>query len=302
VAHHLDDVAKKLVLFLEKILPTLFDDWWTKAVVSVLSFAQKNRLDQRSISTLDGLDLACLLRILDQNWYQISNALNLSPESRHFVKEMVTVRNRWAHAQASGFNADDIYRDLDTIQRFAILIGIDDDKIQAIQKLKKSILTRAHVIKSDKSNLEQRNASVSAKNAEIDRHVITPTASDATPSISSNTNNLKKSDAKKLCVANGLNVSGDFTLASKNKAVDIFWANPKIELLLCDWWILLNDFKKRELYVFYVPAHSILANEMKVRGDKHNQIDLRIYYNDKSFEDSRSKIEFAKWLVKTISY
>lgn len=141
VSHLLDDTSKKLALFLEKVLPTLFDDWWTKAVVNVLSFAQKNRLEQRGISTLDGLDLSGLLRVLDQNWYQISNKLNLTSESRHFVKEMITIRNRWAHAQASGFSDEDIYRDLDTIQRFAVVIGADDSLIQALHSIKKAIIT-----------------------------------------------------------------------------------------------------------------------------------------------------------------
>jgi ATP-dependent helicase HepA len=140
VAKHLSSVAGQLAIFLEKVLPTLFDDWWNKAVVNVMSFQQKKRLEQRAVTTLSGLDLAGLLRVLDQNWYQISSSLDLTSEARHFVKEMQTVRNRWAHADSEGFSVDDIYRDIDTMQRFAVVIGSDEKFIKDLQETKLDLL------------------------------------------------------------------------------------------------------------------------------------------------------------------
>lgn len=140
VAKHLNDIAGQLVIFLERVLPSLFEDWWNKAVIITLSFQQKRRVEQDHITSLSGLDLAGLLRVLDQNWYQISNSLNLTSEDRHFVKEMQTIRNHWAHMDTNGFPVDDIYRDLDTIQRFAIVIGADDALIQDVRKTKVSLL------------------------------------------------------------------------------------------------------------------------------------------------------------------
>ncbi|MCD6388784.1 MAG: DEAD/DEAH box helicase family protein [Desulfobulbaceae bacterium] len=136
----LSDIAEQLAAFLEKVLPSLYDEWWEKTVVNNLSFQQKRRLEQHNITTLGGLDLAGLLRVLDQNWYQISNSLDLTSEDRHFVKEMQTIRNRWAHANTEGFPVDDIYRDLDTLQRFAVVIGADDKLIQELRETKKAIL------------------------------------------------------------------------------------------------------------------------------------------------------------------
>ena len=136
----LGEVAKYLVLFLERELPSLFEDWWNKAVVNILSFQQKRRLEQRNITSLGGLDLAALLRVLDQNWHQISNKLGLTSESRHFVKEMLTIRNRWAHATTEGFPLDDVYRDLDTLQRFAAVIKANETLIQEIKSSKSMIL------------------------------------------------------------------------------------------------------------------------------------------------------------------
>jgi len=130
----------QLSTFLKKILPSLFEDWWKQAVVNNLSFQQQRKIEQRNLDSLESLDIAALLRVLDQNWYQISNKLHLSLESRHFVKEMQTVRNRWAHAGTEGFPADDVYRDLDTLQRFAAVIDADENLIREIQATKTSLL------------------------------------------------------------------------------------------------------------------------------------------------------------------
>jgi hypothetical protein len=70
----LSEVAKYLALFLERELPPLFEDWWNQAVVNNLSFQQRRRMEQRGIASLGALDLAALLRVLDQNWYQISTS------------------------------------------------------------------------------------------------------------------------------------------------------------------------------------------------------------------------------------
>src|SRR3990167_2496697 len=105
--HNLNKLLQKatvcLAAYLERLLPSLFDDWWNKAVVNNLSFQQRRRLEQRKLDFLVSLDLAALLRVLDQNWYQISTKLNLTSKPRHFVKEMQAVRNRWAHAGTEGF-------------------------------------------------------------------------------------------------------------------------------------------------------------------------------------------------------
>ena len=116
-------------------------------------------------------------------------------------------------------------------------------------------------------------------------------------------NKITKNDAKKLCEKNGFNLIGEkITFASKNKSANIYWANPSIDSLSENWWILLNDFNRRELHVFSIPAHSISEHKVMIRNDK-NLIDLQIKYDDnKSFEDNRSGITLKKWFVKTITY
>lgn len=138
----LSEVARQLAIFLEKELPSLFEDWWKQAVLNSLSFQQRRRMEQRGSGALGALDLAALLRVLDHNWYQISNKLGLASEVRHFVKEMQTIRNRWAHATTEGFPLDDVYRDLDTMQRFATVIGVGDALVQEVRSTKTALLAK----------------------------------------------------------------------------------------------------------------------------------------------------------------
>ena len=145
--------------YLESVLPSFFNDWWSEAVVNNLSFQQRRRVEQRRIESLASLDLAALLRVLDQNWYQISMKLDLTSEARHFVKEMQTVRNRWAHAGSEGFPVEDVYRDIDTLQRFATVINADDTFIQEIRAAKTSLLAKEMISTPQDQTKEEQPAS-----------------------------------------------------------------------------------------------------------------------------------------------
>ena len=134
------EVASDLCHYLEALLPRLSEQWWTELVVRVLSFQQQRAVEQRKITALSGLDIAALLRVLDQNWYAIAAIKNPPAEARHYVKEMRSVRDRWAHASIDAFSQDDIYRDLDTIQRFAMIIDAEDTFIEKIRGLKAEVL------------------------------------------------------------------------------------------------------------------------------------------------------------------
>ena len=141
----LHETTASLAEYLNKILPELSENWWRDKALNVLSFKQQQRVEQQGIDSLSSLDLAALLRVLDQNWYQISIKMNLSSDARHFAKEMQTIRNRWAHASSEGFADEDVYRDLDTLQRFGIVIEANDGLIQKIRSAKKSLLPREKI-------------------------------------------------------------------------------------------------------------------------------------------------------------
>ena len=160
MVHLFGDVSKNLICFLEKVLPALSNDWWNEAVVANLSVQQQRRVKERDINSLASLDLAALLRVFDRNWYQVSTKLELTSEARHFVKEMQTVRNRWAHAGSEGFCTDDVYRDLDTLQRFATAIKADESLLERVRLAKDSLLANA------RSNLDRDYAVVEPQPSE----------------------------------------------------------------------------------------------------------------------------------------
>ena len=97
----LDRTAGVLCQALQNLLPPLSPQWWEACVKGKLSFQQRQHLERRGIQRLDQLDLAALVRIVDQNWYELADSHKWPYDGRNFVKEMQTVRNRWAHAQVS---------------------------------------------------------------------------------------------------------------------------------------------------------------------------------------------------------
>jgi hypothetical protein len=132
--------ARTVRRFLDELLPTLSPSWWADLVVPNLSFQQRRAVETRRITALSGLDLAALLRVLDSNWHDIADRLRLPNEARHYLKEMRTVRDRWAHAVAGDFSEDDVYRDLDTLQRFLISINGDEELLSEVKRLKGAAL------------------------------------------------------------------------------------------------------------------------------------------------------------------
>jgi len=114
------------------------------------------------------------------------------------------------------------------------------------------------------------------------------------------TRNLGKSQALKIL---GLDKESNLetTFASTNKANGLFWANPNVNYLNKDWALLLNDRKNKQLHYFRIPKNALQANQLKVRADK-NLLDLQINYDGIDFIDTRSKVRFNKWFVRTEKY
>jgi hypothetical protein len=114
---------------LESHLPTASADWWKSCVLDNLSFQQRRLAEEKGFSSLDGLDLAALLRVTDQNWREIGTAKRYPVETRNWLKEAQTIRNRWAHLPPSGLPPADVYRDADTLHRLMKALGADGEAI-----------------------------------------------------------------------------------------------------------------------------------------------------------------------------
>lgn len=130
-----------LAQFLDAKLPSLSPDWWEKHVVQRLSFQQQRNVEERGYNTLRQLDFAALLRVLDQNWYEFSRLMRLPRDGRSWVKELQTVRNKWAHLSSEAMPASEVYRDADTLGRLLGMISADRTVLDAAEQVKASAFT-----------------------------------------------------------------------------------------------------------------------------------------------------------------
>lgn len=127
--------------YLKKHLPELDTEWWRKHVIDRLSFQQQRIAQERGHSKLDDFDLAALLRIFDQNWFDLSGREDSLPrEARNWIKELQTIRNKWAHRTGQNMPATDIFRDLDTAGRLLSAIGAVSESLAEIEKAKSETL------------------------------------------------------------------------------------------------------------------------------------------------------------------
>ena len=131
-----------IALWLETKLPSLSPKWWVDNVFNRLTFQQQRLVEERCIKSLAGLDLAAVVRVLDQNWADLAGAEPFPREARNWIKELQSVRNRWAHAPTGGLSATDAYRDADTLKRFLSVINADDALLNRVEEFKQATLAR----------------------------------------------------------------------------------------------------------------------------------------------------------------
>jgi len=137
----LNDLGKSIQNFLKKALPSCDTQWWENCVLSKLTFQQHRIVNEKGITSLDGLDLAGLLRVLDQNWREINSDKRLPFEARNWLKESQNIRNRWAHLPSDGLLPEDIYRDLDTVYRLLNVLGSDSSVIARVKEERNNALS-----------------------------------------------------------------------------------------------------------------------------------------------------------------
>lgn len=136
----LQAAAGVIAKWLEAKLPSLSANWWDEHVFNRLTFLQQRQVEDRRIQSLGGLDLAAVLRVLDQNWSELAAVTTIPREARNWVKELQSVRNRWAHAPAGGVSPTDAFRDADTLERLLAVVGGAADLAQSIGRFKAETL------------------------------------------------------------------------------------------------------------------------------------------------------------------
>ena len=118
-----------------------------------------------------------------------------------------------------------------------------------------------------------------------------------------------KTKAVRYARERGVNVGSPANYAVLNDAGTGFWLNPRPEVLSADWWIVLNDTRRRELVVLHVPAHSLRVADtpedpaprsLPHRRDKPEYLDLTIVAKD--LVDRRSGTDFSAFLSGRVAY
>lgn len=175
VAALLVQCTEALSHWLDETLLRLGGDCWRNLVLPALSRQQFDRVQREGLSKLDQLDLAALLRILDQKWYPISNARNIPKTGRETVKSLKSIRNRWAHLDAHGVAHAEAFEDLGTIRDFLRLIDAPKDLINEASAARESILrAKAHKVKENEARPVEELLQVAPKFSGEDAAAIVP--------------------------------------------------------------------------------------------------------------------------------
>lgn len=136
----MNETIAPLAIFLQKALALLSDSWWKSNVLDVLTPSQLRFVEENNIKQLSELDFAALLRVFDQNWYQISSEKRLPLKVRNLLKELQEIRNKWAHKSFEDFPLDDRLRDIDTLCRFLKGINFEGSLLKKIEEEREKIL------------------------------------------------------------------------------------------------------------------------------------------------------------------
>lgn len=135
-------LSEQLTQSLTNCLQSLSEDWWQKLVIDQLTYQQQNYAREHQYRTIAQLDLAALLRVADQNWYDLSRHYQIPATTRNWLKEAQTIRNRWAHAPSEGLPDDMCYRDLDTIGRLLEAFGANTETLEKLNTEKTQLLNK----------------------------------------------------------------------------------------------------------------------------------------------------------------
>jgi len=110
------------------------DHWWQDSVMDILSFDQKRDLPAFGEweTLVDSLDIQRCLVLFDRHWNNVFRR-KLPMDNRTWAKELMGVRNKWAHVGGKDFTDNDTWRALDTMAR--LCEQIDQDGAEEIRTL-----------------------------------------------------------------------------------------------------------------------------------------------------------------------
>lgn len=132
---YLHTSASVLAEWLGKLLPRASENWWEECVLDKLSYNQRETARERGVTTLQEFDLAALLRIANKSWYAMRNVAFLPTRERECIRDMMRVRNNWAHISAMLPGKDAIMADLATLHDFFEQRGCEDSLVNGVDRM-----------------------------------------------------------------------------------------------------------------------------------------------------------------------
>ena len=136
---YLHIATKELCAWLGKMLPRVGEDWWQTCVWDNLSFTQKQFAEENGYSKLEDLDLAALLRVADKSWYDMRSFAYLPTRDRQCVRDMMKVRNNWAHLAGAISDKDIVLRDVDILLAFFENVMVTNKYTDGISEFRKNV-------------------------------------------------------------------------------------------------------------------------------------------------------------------
>lgn len=118
INEYLHIATKELCAWLKRILPRVDDDWWQTCVMDNLSLPQRQYAEEKGYSKPEDLDLSALLRVADKSWYEMRTVVYLTFKERQIIRNMIKVRNNWAHLAVKITDKDRVLCDLDILCSF----------------------------------------------------------------------------------------------------------------------------------------------------------------------------------------
>lgn len=115
------------------------NDWWNECVIDRLSDSQRKSVIEKGCKKLSELDLPVILRIADNNWYDISNSTHLPMSGRECIKEIQEVRNNWAHCSGILPSKDVITHEIEVMIKFWGQTGAPQTNIASLEAFKENI-------------------------------------------------------------------------------------------------------------------------------------------------------------------
>lgn len=131
-----------LANWLDIMLPQVDDNWWQNCVLGKLTDRQYEIATESGYSKLVDFDLAALIRICDKNWYGMRTFAYLPTYERDNVRNLMSVRNNWAHLSGELPGKDVIVNDINVLSDVLAQLHVDNSVIYEINDFRTAVETR----------------------------------------------------------------------------------------------------------------------------------------------------------------